>query len=50
MGKNKTFMEKIAWKFKIAEEFNMKDDIVQKFQNFIIAQPLNIIFSSFDML
>jgi hypothetical protein len=34
----------------MAEKFNMKDDIVQKIKKIIIAQPLNKIFSFFEML
>jgi hypothetical protein len=52
LDKNKIFMEKLfSSKFKMAEKFNMKDDIFQqKNQDFIIAQPLNEMFLYFDML
>jgi hypothetical protein len=35
LGKNKTFVENIfSWKFKMAELFNLKDDIFQKMLRF----------------
>jgi hypothetical protein len=41
LGKNKTLIEKLfSLKFKMAEKFNIKDDIFQNIQDFIIAQPL----------
>jgi hypothetical protein len=52
LGKNKAFMEKLfSSKFKMAEKFNMKDNIFfKKCQDFIIEQPLNEMFTVFDML
>jgi hypothetical protein len=36
-------------KYQNGEEFNMKDDVFQKFQDFIIVQSLSEMFSFFDM-